>query len=896
VEGFSATTYTGNVSGQYIGGVGFQPDLVWLKSRTYANNHGIWDSIRGVGSRLKSNATDAEDSVSLVSLDNDGFTLGTDYNASGENLVAWCWDAGSGSPVSNTDGSITSTVKANPDRGFSIVSWTGTGSAATIGHGLSSAPEMVIIKNRSTAQNWNVYHTDVGTTNILSLDLTSAAFADGAAMINSTAPTSSVVSLGFGGASNQSGSDHIAYCFHSVSGYSKMGSYTGTGASGNTVTTGFKPAFVMVKRTDVADNWHIHDSTRNPVNPVDKWLYPNLSNAEADVDVLSFDSNGFTISSTANSTNASGGTYIYMAFADTREAAFWLDDSGNNNDWENNGLTESDISLDSPTNNFATLNPLDSLNGTTYFVLSEGNLRRTYSPSGSDLPAWSTFSLSSGKWYFETACITNGYLGDRFRVGVTNGKTFDSVGNNANSYGYAYDGNKYNNSSGSAYGSTYTEGDIIGTALDLDAGTLTFYKNGVSQGTAFTGLSGEFFFGMAEFQSSVMVANFGQDSSFAGNKVPQGYTDANGIGDFYYAPPAGYLALCTANLPEPAIGPNSATTSDGHFNTVLYTGDGTDDRSISGVGFQPDFTWLKARSAAQSHELYDVLRQNSGNPARLQSDNTGAESAAPNNLQAFESDGFQLGDATSVNGSGTTMTAWLWKANGSGVSNTDGSITSTVSANVDAGFSIVSYAGNGSNATVGHGLSQAPDMMIVKNRDDGTRSWITYHKDNTSAPETDFLRLDATNATADYPVWNDTAPTSSVFSVGDASTNGSGNGIIAYCFHSVEGFSKFGSYTGNGSADGPFVYTGFRPAWVMVKRTDSSSAWFIWDGSRDPDNYVGSELYAHSSAAEPPSYESLDFTSNGFKLRASYSDRNGSGGTYIYMAFAENPFKYSNAR
>ena len=271
----------------------------------------------------------------------------------------------------------------------------------------------------------------------------------------------------------------------------------------------------------------------------------------------------------------------------------------------------------------------------------------------------------------------------------------------------------------------------------------------------------------------------------------------------------------------------------------------------------------------------------------------------PAHISSFDSDGFTTGDNPLTNESGGSYVAWNWKANGSGVSNTDGSITSTVSANVDAGFSIVGYTGNGSSSqTVGHGLSSAPDVMIVKNRD-AFQAWVVYHSANTSEPETDWLRFNDTHATLDQlQMWQDTAPTSSVFTVGnDDAVNSNGADHIAYCFHSVEGYSKFGSYTGNGSTDGPFVYTGLRPSLVICKRTNSTGSWTMLDSARSPSNDVDDFLYSNKSDAElADTTADVDFLSNGFKLRNTTTDQNLSGSTYIYMAFAENPFKYSNAR
>jgi len=354
-----------------------------------------------------------------------------------------------------------------------------------------------------------------------------------------------------------------------------------------------------------------------------------------------------------------------------------------------------------------------------------------------------------------------------------------------------------------------------------------------------------------------------------------------------------YLSLSTANLPDPAIDPAAGKEPTDYFNTVLYTGNGS-TQSITGVGHQPDFLWFKNRNGTQVHQLFDAVR---GVANSLRSNGTDAENTdSPNDrLLSFDSDGFSLGDDGNPNGSTNTYVAWSWKANGSGVSNTDGTITSTVSANTESGFSIVSYTGNGlDNQTVGHGLNQAPDMIIHKNRD-VARSWPVYH--SSFASISDALFLEQTVATITQTgYWGTTPPSSSVFTVKtSAVVNENTRGHIAYCFHNVEGFSKFGSYTGGGSSF-PFVYTGFRPAFILAKNSAINSGWEMWDTARDTYNVVDHRLNANSSADESTAYAPVDILSNGFKLRDSTNNWNGSGNTIIYMAFAENPFKYSNAR
>jgi hypothetical protein len=343
-----------------------------------------------------------------------------------------------------------------------------------------------------------------------------------------------------------------------------------------------------------------------------------------------------------------------------------------------------------------------------------------------------------------------------------------------------------------------------------------------------------------------------------------------------------------------------------HFNTVLYTGNASTN-AITGVGFQPDLIWGKDRGGDR-HWWADAVRGKSGTGYYLLASNNNEAQTGnypPDGVTTIGSDGFTLGANSSndyggwsneINQSSGSYVAWNWKAaNSSGSSNSDGTITSTVSANTTSGFSIVKWTGNGTaGATIGHGLGATPAMIIEKITS-STGDWLVYHHKNTSSPETDFLRFSTDAATQDeLTVWNDQAPTSSVFYVGSESTvNGNGNNFIAYCFAEKKGFSKFGSYTGNGNADGPFIYTGFKPAFVIIKRTNSAKDWFIWDNKTAPRNVTNAYLRVNTNGAAG-SYDWLDFVSNGIKIRNTSDGASGSGDTYIYMAFAENPIVGSN--
>jgi len=323
------------------------------------------------------------------------------------------------------------------------------------------------------------------------------------------------------------------------------------------------------------------------------------------------------------------------------------------------------------------------------------------------------------------------------------------------------------------------------------------------------------------------------------------------------------------------------------FNTLLWTGDGASTRSITGVGFQPDWIWVKCRSTGHDHYSWDSVRTNKKG---LEPSDTSAERTPT--LGSIDSDGFSFASLDSFyNANSDTYVGWNWRAgNSSGSSNGDGSITSTVSANTTAGFSVVSYTGTGSNATVGHGLGAVPKWIITKRYDGATENWGVYHA-STGNTKYLFLNKDISEGTSSA-YWNDTTPTSSVFSIGTNDVVNTSSGVyIAYCFAEKQGYSKFGSYTGNGNADGTFVYTGFRPAFLIVKISSGQNEWTMRDNKRDVDNSTNHTLYPNLSSTEAGgSGEGIDFLSNGFKLRLSAGSLNGSGSSYIYMAFAENPF------
>ena len=910
-EGFNTVLYTGTGATQSITGAGFAPDLIWFKNRGGANNHALYDSVRGRALSLISNATNSDITSSagndLASFDSDGFTVGpvqnhTSVNGSGQNIVAWCWDAGSGSPVSNTDGTITSTVKANQAKGFSIVTWTGSGvSGQSVGHGLSSAPELIINKARGTSddQGWFVYTAATGNGNKLYLN--TAAGVAGTGVWQNTTPTSSVFYIHNGNlANNYSGTGMVGYCFHSVAGYSKIGSYTGNGSStGPVITTGFKPAWILIRGTDPGGRmWVIRDKVRDPNNPTKKDLYPNSSAAEYaggdDYDLLD---NGFQPKTTGGTFNASGETYIYMAIADTRNTAFNNDASGNQNNWTPNNINSNasgqstyDLMKDVPTltdadaGNFCTLNPLDRTDSNT--SVTNGNLTaQGYLYGGSNYRSVKGTMYQTEKFYFEATISNTGSSSDWYgQIGIANSSFTcplgTRVGGNVNSWAFIIRGGSsdvaklHNNSATQLAAGLPSAGDVIMVACDPANGKVWFGRNGTwyASGDPASGTNAAY----TNVSSSVTAA--------AGMYYNLDIWNINaGQRPFTYTPPSGYKALNTYNLPTPTI-------ADGgdYFNALAYSGTGT-SRTQTGVGFQPDFVWIKQRNSTGYHNLFDVIR---GAGYNLSSNSTDPD-ANIGHLTSFASDGFGLDTNSDVNASGSSYISWNWKANSSGVSNTDGSTTSTVSANTSSGFSVATYTGTGSAATIGHGLGIAPSMLIVKRRSNAS-TWAVYHASLGAGKK---LELNGTSGQITNAQFFPSTPTSSVFSLGtEYDVNGSGGTFVCYAFAPIAGYSAFGSYTGNGSADGPFVYTGFRPAFVMMKRTDTAGgSWPMIDKSRNGFNIQNYDLYANLTQVEATSVVA-DLTSNGFKLRGTSSEWNGSGNTYIYMAFAENPFKYSLAR
>ena len=575
---------------------------------------------------------------------------------------------------------------------------------------------------------------------------------------------------------------------------------------------------------------------------------------------------------------------FHLPFSDnSTAAALGTDTSGNSNTWTVNNLSVTtgagnDSLVDSPTNygedtgaggevrgNYATFNPTEaSTSGAK--TLTNGNLDVLLNAHAARLTIPPIQASGKYQWEITIGSKTAAY----YQMGLNLLSMVYAAGDLHVTF--RSDGLLSNTLSGSWSGTgvSYTSGDIITVTYDNAINACSFYKNGVFSAT-FT-VSG----------TPQAALNFGV---FYGGSGNTNYTLNAGQRPFAY-PVSGFKALCTTNLPEPTIADGSTA-----MDVKLYTGNGS-TQTISGMNFDPDLVWIKGRSGATDYALYDTVRTAT---KQLESNTTTAETTEATGLTAFATGGFSLGALAQVNTSSATYAAWTWDAGTSTVTNTQGSITSQVRANASAGFSVVTYTGTSAPASIGHGLGVAPTFAIIKRRD-FAQDW--YVSTTVISGLLDYLALNKTSASA----WTGVSvPSSTVFNLGTGESNNAlGSTYVGYCFAPVAGYSSFGRYTGNGLADGPFVYTGFRPKYLLWKSTGSGQ-WFIHDTSRSPYNFSDLELVAETSGAEYSANgagagQRLDFLSNGFKVRTSNIASNSNGVTYIYAAFAEHPFSISRAR
>ena len=601
------------------------------------------------------------------------------------------------------------------------------------------------------------------------------------------------------------------------------------------------------------------------------------------------------------------GTYgtngFYLNFSDNSNntaATIGKDYSGNGNNWTPNNISVTagatyDSMLDVPTlyadggngrGNYCVLNPLDK---NTNIALSEGNLTAIPSSTADYWLARATMAFpTTGKWYWELTLNNTPYL---YQAGIysSNRPNSGSISATGNEYqvawgtAYTYIQFQSNNAAFAAWGTNTnpTSGNVLMFAYDADNATMWIGRNGTwynTSGTANPATNTDPRF------SSI------PSGLFAGVNLPNpasgGVSMNFGQRPFSYTPPTGFVALNTQNLPTPTISKGAS-----YMDVKLWTGNGT-SQTITGLGFEPDLAWIKARSTTYQHSVYDAVRTTSA--GRLATDQTLAEVSNGANNPSFTSDGITVRSVLNDNGSGQTFVGWMWDAGTSTVTNTSGTISAQVRANPTAGFSVVTYTGVGGVSTIGHGLGVAPSFFVVKNRTQAS-DWECYF---ATLGNTTRIVLNSTAAqVTGVNGWNSTSPTSTVFTVnGGTAGNTAGNNHLAYCFAAVAGYSAFGKYTGNGAVDGPFVYLGFRPRYLLIKASaGTASSWLVIDTTRMPNNPADLYLLADSAGAEGP-FTYLDITANGFKIRTTNSGVNTSTATYIYMAFAENPFKHSLAR
>ena len=857
---------------EYDGVVDFQPDFVWIKNRDQADNHILSDSTRGINKPLVPNGTNSEGAGTgyVTSYDTGGFTLGNQasVNTSNEDYVAWCLKANGGTTSSNTDGTITSTVQANTDAGFSIVKWTTNGSASqTVGHGLTSTPELIFFKRLDSAQDWFVETNAIdGGYDYANLN-TTAAFQDGGSAWSTRATSTTITAF-----TSSNNFDYIAYAFHSVDNFSKFGSYVGNGSTnGPIVETGFEPAFIMFKRTDSTGDWRILDNKRSQTNPRNEVLKPNSSEAEESNSTslkVDFLSNGFQLKSTHSSGNTSGATYIYMCFAadaDTEQPT--VAKSFSTVTYTGNSSTQSIEGLGfSPS--FIWLKNRDSAVSHTLFdvIRGAGTVNQLYSDDtkamGADTTLTNLISFDSDGF---TLGSTSGYnvpnnSGDDYVAWAWKADDNEPTlfGGNARAV-YKFEDNAndvtgdYN---GTASNVTYTSSGKFNKAADFNGtnSKITF-STGFSQQTSFTV---SFWMKSSQYNDDHTIFQFEGDSNVNSNRIGLASSGTKfGIFPNNTTSGAGFTAMSASE---------SSSLYDGSYHHVALVVDGTSNTSakIYIDGVSKDLT---------TGESYTTTMRMTGNMrigTRKDDDSNSFYDGEIDQLRIYSGAVSDIGVA-----------ALYAETTSDNDDLTLGAPKETIiSANANAGFSIVKYEGDGtSGRRIPHGLSSAPELIIAKANI--TSSWVVY---SSTTGTNKFLELNSTAAEQTISnYWGTSSPSATTFGVApsNSNNNSTGNGVFAYCFHSVSGYSKIGSYSGNGTT-GQTITTGFQPDFVMIKASSHSQDWYMIDSVR-PNNKF---LVANLSGSEYTADDTHSFTSTGFSL--SGQSFNNSGYTYIYAAFKIN--------
>tara|TARA_R110000823_G_scaffold310955_1_gene436154 strand:- start:48 stop:3032 length:2985 start_codon:yes stop_codon:yes gene_type:complete len=915
-QNFQTVIYSGNGSTQAITDAGFKPDLVWIKKREGSGYyHQLYDSVRGAGEVIFSNDSLQQYSrpTGLTSFDSNGFTLGANTNSNEipGTFVAWNWKGGGPATTitAGTEGNtIASDVSANVAAGFSIVSYTGNNTAgATISHGLSSAPELIIQKRTEASASWFVYSLGIGNTKYLVFDanLASSSAVD---VWNNTDPTDKVFTVSDFGDVNGSGISSIAYCFHSVLGYSKIGTYTGTGNVNNQITTGFEVAFLLIKNSSNTGYWQIFDNARNPNNQIWNALYPNDSGAEGGdflYTYVNFSSNGFIINDPGVFTgdtnmNVAGDTYIYYAVAADKSSTPALAKSFDVNTYAGNGTNKAIINgaKDSFPQS-ASYNGTGVYNAGGTANISIPGLGGSYYDSAFSISLWFLTPMrNAGSAGY---LISGGGSRDFFMnidddgTGLINGRFFS--GGSLYSITTSYNLNTWYNIVFTYSGNGVTGGmklyanNVLRTSSAYNSGGQTLALNDSIGGR--TDVRNDLNANMCQ------VRYF--DKELSASEVTTVYNETTTAGTLDVLGDGSCVRLYRLNGDASVIDSSGTQTNAGTPGAMVNWG--------SGPAFKPDLSIVKAvgggtgtSAGDASWSWVDDLRSVS---AQLRSNTTNDQTRSLGYYQkALYENGLSVGDNSTgdygVNGGpnstyGDTYVTYNFKAGGlskiDDISVSGATIQSNYSANADAGMSFVNYKGNGiASQTVAHGMGSAPEMVIFKNITIAGDNWIVFHDGMTGgANNQNFMILNSTAAeTSLSTIVN--LRTASTISIGTSDTQNSNNrSYIAYCFHSVSGFSKFGSYEGN-NPSAVTVSLDFTPSFVMIKNVDTASNWAVYDTARSPSNNRDKIIAFDTSNAEVTTGGNfIQINTNEFVTNGSGGDgSNKNGDTFIYWAMKIN--------
>jgi hypothetical protein len=866
-DNFKVIKYTGTGASRSVS-VGFQPDFVWIKHIGGTGSHSWTDSSRGNNLVLQSNETSTEAS-GQITLDSDGFTIGNDNalrNTNGEEYVAWCWKANGGTTSSNSDGSITSTVQANADLGFSIVLYQGTQSSATVGHGLGIAPKLVITKSRGTAQGWPTLivgsdGTVYGGTRLNESNANSSG--NGTGFFQNAAPTTSVFSLGASDESNPNGTNTIAYCFADVDGYQKIGSYTGTGSASDRpiIETGFEPAFVMIKNVSSTGSWMIHDNARNTTNPRDKYLRADANNAEGSAAEFGLDflSNGFQIGPTTNyHWNTSGNTYIYLAVAADPDTEAPTLASSFNAELYTGNATNNNVNIGFDSGLTWIKNRTDAGSYHILFDVVRGlnqviHSGRDQAQQGSS----NNFSYENGVLSFDGSTtwgnkLASDYVAWNWKANDNEPTILPNTELSSLISKYKFEDNandSYGNNNGTASNLSYVSGKF-GNAADFNGtSSKILYPQAAPFNDSNTILAISVWVKLdaASDEFVVMSASSTSDQSDYGLLIVGG----NRPGRVFLSD-----APSNANEYQATFG-SSNNTNWNHYVWQLSASGGI-ELWYNGTK-QTRTTLVSSGSMDETKWFGDLTYATSVQWA------TGINRVVTTAYSDGSIDQMRL------------FNAELTSSEISDLYNEG--LEALVSANANAGFSIVKFDGGGSVNNVPHGLSAAPEMILYK-RLDSAGDWQVYH---ISIGNGNKLTLNSSAASSSTSRFNSTSPTATNFTFNSSSYTGN---IIAYCFHSVTGYSKFGSYAGNGSTNA--ITTGFKPDFVFIKVYDNTDQWVIIDSRRGGTKILQPNLNAAESTE---SGVNVSFTSTGFTHTGSgggIGQVNSSGSNYIYWAVAKN--------